>query len=144
LNLEGTKTIDQIRKDGIDFPIPKPMKFSWLASTFRPPELGSAEVNILNIFAKSDSQSAHGILKELKAAVRHTGKDPGYKDVHKRVKRLLQLKLIYQTENHFERGTKHYKITPYGLIASLDKDKDIFYSRLMKCYQDLWGRMIIL
>ena len=48
-------------------------------------------------------------------------KDPGYKDVHKRVKRLLQLKLIYQTGNHFERGAKHYRVTPYGAIASLDK-----------------------
>ena len=139
---------DQIRKDGIDKqtleriaymsnsvppePIPKPkpslFRFSWLASTYRPPELGSAEVNILNIFAKSYSQSTHGILKELKRYVPRTEKGPGYKDVHKRVKRLLRLKLIYQTENHFERGAKHYKITPYGLIASLDKD--IFYSGL--------------
>jgi hypothetical protein len=147
LELETTKTTDQIRKDGIDKqtlaymsnsvppkPIPKPkpslFRFSSLASTYRPPELGSAEVNILNIFAKSYSQSTYDILKELKRYVPRTEKGPGYKDVHKRVKRLLQLKLIYQTENHFERGAKHYKITPYGLIASLDKDKDIFYSRL--------------
>ena len=56
--------------------------------------------------------------------------------MHKRVERLLQLKLIYQTENHFG-GAKHYKITPYGLIASLDKD--IFYSRLSEKsgYEDL-------
>jgi hypothetical protein len=158
LNLEGTKAIDQMLKDGIDKqtlerivahmsnsvppePIPKPkpslFRFSWLASTYRPPELGSAEVNILNIFAKSYSQSAHGILEELKRYARRTEKCPGYKDVHKRVERLLQLKLIYQTENHFERGAKHYKITPYGLIASLDKD--IFYSRLSEKsgYEDL-------
>jgi hypothetical protein len=96
--------------------------FSYLASTYRPPELGSAEVRILNIFAKSNSQSAYGILKVLKRYVPHSEKGPGYKDVHKRVKRLLQLNLIYQTENQFERGAKHYKITPYGLIASLDKD----------------------
>lgn len=88
-------------------------RFSWLASTYRPPELGSAETNILNIFAKSYSQSAYGILKELKldAEKRRKGKSPGYKDVHKRVKRLLQLKLIYQTGNHFERGAKHYRDT---------------------------------
>jgi hypothetical protein len=47
---------------------------------------------------------------------------PAYKDVHKRVKRLLQLKLIYQTQNHFERGAKRYRITPSGLITTLDKN----------------------
>ncbi|MGA9150530.1 MAG: hypothetical protein WBZ36_08125 [Candidatus Nitrosopolaris sp.] len=109
-------------------PIPKPklslFRYSWLASTYRPPELGPAEIQILDLFAKSDSQSAYGILKELKTMAKVTRREssPAYKDVHKRVKRLLQLKLIYQTENHFERGAKHYRITPSGLITTLDKN----------------------
>jgi hypothetical protein len=37
--------------------------------------------------------------------------------VHKRVKRLVHLKLVEQINEHFERGAKHYKITPYGLIT---------------------------
>ena len=49
-------------------------------------------------------------------------KGSAYKDVHKRVKRLVNLKLIDQIKEYFERGAKHYKITPYGLITYLDKD----------------------
>lgn len=98
--------------------------YSGLAATYRPQALGPTEIEILSIFAKSDSNSAYGILKLLKLAAKGKGreKSPAYKDVHKRVKRLLELGLIYQTENHFERGAKHYRVTPYGLIASLDKD----------------------
>jgi hypothetical protein len=40
---------------------------------------------------------------------------------NKRVKRLVQLKLVDQIKEHFERGAKHYRITPYGLITCLDK-----------------------
>jgi hypothetical protein len=143
LNLEGIRNIEQIRKDGLDKqrleriaasmnnsvppePIPKPkpslFRFSWLASTYRPPELGSAELEILNLFAGEKSQSTYGIHKIPKTRARQRGKErsPAYKDVDKRVKRLVQLKLIYQLEEHL-RGAKHYRITPYGLITSLDK-----------------------
>jgi hypothetical protein len=138
-NLETTKARDQIRKDGIDKetletthmsnsvppePKPKPslFRYSWLASTYRPPELGSAELEILNLFAGEKSQSTYGIHKILKTRARQRGKErsPTYKDVDKRVKRLVQLKLIYQLEEHLG-GDKHYRITPYGLITSLDK-----------------------
>jgi hypothetical protein len=76
-------------------------------------------MEILTIFASSESQSAYGIFKELKrlAKMWHRERSSGYKDVHKRVKRLVHLKLIDQIEEHFERGAKHYKITPYGLIT---------------------------
>ena len=43
-----------------------------------------------------------------------------YKDIHKRVKRLAQLKLICEIKEHFERGAKHYRITPYGLIVCIN------------------------
>jgi hypothetical protein len=91
----------------------------WLVSTYRPQELGFAEIEILAIFAHSESQSVYGIFKELKklAKIWHRERSSAYKDVHKRVKRLVHLKLIDQIEEHFERGAKHYKITPYGLIT---------------------------
>jgi hypothetical protein len=94
-----------------------------LGSTYRPSELGFAEIKILSIFAHSKSQSVYGISKELKrlAEMSHRERSPAYKDVHKRVKRLVHLKLVEQIKEHFERGAKHYKITPYGLITYLDK-----------------------
>lgn len=97
--------------------------YTWLASTYRPPELGHAEIEILSIFADSKSQSVYGIFKELKrfAQMRHRERSSAYKDVHKRVKRLVHLELVEQIKEHFERGARHYKITPYGLITFLDK-----------------------
>jgi hypothetical protein len=96
-------------------------KYIWLVSTYRPPELGSAEIDILYLFADGKSHSAYDILKVLKKRAKDEGKEtsPGYKDAHKRVKRLVELELISQIEEHFERGAKHYRITPYGLITGL-------------------------
>lgn len=98
-------------------------EYKWLVSTYRPPELGSAEIDILELFGHGRSQSAYDILKVLKKRAKDRGKEtsPGYKDVHKRVKRLVELKLIYQIEEHFERAAKHYRITPYGLITTVDR-----------------------
>jgi hypothetical protein len=97
-------------------------EYTWLASTYRPPELGHAEIEILSIFAHNESQSVYGIFKENKkrAELWHRERSSAYKDVHKRVKRLAQLKLVDQIKEHFERGAKHYRITPYGLITYLD------------------------
>ena len=106
-------------------------EFLWLASTYRPPELGKDENYILYLFAKG-TQSAHDILEEFKkgkvrekqwikkyenAQAKVEDKSPSYKDVHKIVKRLVQLELIDQIENSEE--AKHYRVTPYGLITSL-------------------------
>lgn len=96
-------------------------KYAWLASTYKPPELGSAEIDILYLFAEGKSQSAYDIFKKKRLNEFGMKTKSNYKDVHKRVKRLVQLKLIYQIEEHFERGAKHFRITPYGLITSLDK-----------------------
>jgi hypothetical protein len=93
-------------------------EYTWLASTHRPPDLGQTEFKILDCFANRNSQSAYGIFGEL-------GKTIAYKDVHKRVKRLMQLKLIEQINDHFERGAKHYQITPYGLITKLSGSIDM-------------------
>ncbi|MGH9965345.1 MAG: hypothetical protein ACRD5E_11040 [Nitrososphaeraceae archaeon] len=91
-------------------------------STYRPPDLGEMEYRILDYFAFSESQSVYGIFKELKMEATEYGRtrSSAYKDVHKRVKRLSQLQLIEKVNEHFERGAKHYKITPYGLITNLD------------------------
>jgi len=98
-------------------------RYTWLASTYRAPELRHAELGILGIFANSKSQSVYGIFKELKrrAEMSRRQRSSVYKDVHKRVKRLVHLKLVEQIKEYFERGAKHYKITPYGLITYLDK-----------------------
>ncbi len=106
----------------VSYPYMASSKYIWLISTYRPPELGSAEIDMLYLFADSKSHSAYDILKVLKKRAKDGGKEtaPGYKDVHKRVKRLVQLNLISQIEEHFERGAKHYIITPYGLITSSD------------------------
>ena len=80
------------------------------------------EFRILDYFANNESQSVYGIFKELKGEAEEYGriKSSAYKDVHKRVKRLAQLKLVEQINEHFDRGAKHYRITPYGLITNLD------------------------
>jgi hypothetical protein len=110
-------------------------EFLRLASTYRPPELGQDENYILYLVAKG-IQSAHDINKEFKkgkvrekqwikkyenAQARVEDKSPSYKDVHKIIKRLAQLRLIYEVEKHSEEA-KHYRVTPYGLITSLAKD----------------------
>lgn len=98
-------------------------RYTWLASTYRPSGLGITEFGILDLFAQSESLSAYGIFKpnedleSIALYYRHSS----YKDVHKRVKRLVQLKLIDRIDESFERGAKHYKITPYGLITYLDQ-----------------------
>ena len=87
------------------------------------------EYKILDYFVFSKSQSAYGIFKEIKAEATKYGRirSSSYKDVHKRVKRLEELKLIEQISGHFERGAKHYRITPYGLITNLDIAMDVHH-----------------
>jgi hypothetical protein len=120
--------------------------YTWLVSTYRPPELGSAELEILGLFAEDKSQSTYGILKQLKKRAKDRGKErsPAYKDVHKRVKRLVQLKLIYQIEEHFERGAKHYRITPYGLITRLDKTLSEDYRHIVYNKDNIVIRSLLL
>jgi hypothetical protein len=98
-------------------------EFASLASTYRPPELGSAEVDMLYLFAQGKSLSAYDILKKKREeSIGFEGKPkPNYKDVHKRVQRLAELKLIEPVTGLFKRRAKYYKITSYGLITSLDK-----------------------
>jgi hypothetical protein len=92
-----------------------------LASTYRPPELGSAEIKMLYLFAEGKSQSAYDILKKKREeSIGFKGK-PNYKDVHKRVQRLAELELIEPVTGLFKRSAKYYRITSYGLITSLDK-----------------------
>jgi hypothetical protein len=110
-------------------------EFLWLASTYRPPELGKDEDYILYLVAKGN-QSAYDILEELKKAqVRRRewsekyekaqaqveDKSPRYEDVHKILKRLVQLN---QIEKHSEEA-KHNRITHYGLITSLASAPEI-------------------
>jgi hypothetical protein len=99
--------------------------YTWLASTYRPPELGYRELEILSIFAHRKSESVYGVFKDFKRQAEFLKMERflSYKDAHKRVKRLVHLKLIDQIPEHFERGAKYYKITAYGLITYLAKTR---------------------
>jgi hypothetical protein len=126
IHKKGHKSVSYLTKEcdkAVTYPYMPCLEYMWLISTYRPAELGSAEINILGIFANSKSQSVYGISKELKKQAESWGreKSSAYKDVHKRVKRLAYLKLLDQINEHFERGAKHYRITPHGLITYLDK-----------------------
>jgi hypothetical protein len=98
-------------------------RYTWLVSTFRPVELGRVESNILSLFLENPSNSTYNIYKKYKEYSVGISGDTGYpkplayKNIHKRVKRLAQLKLIEPIEGHFDRGAKYYRASPYGLIT---------------------------
>lgn len=87
-------------------------------STFRPADIGSVELEILDHFANTRSSSAYQIFTIFK---KNSGnRSISYKNIHKRVIRLLELNLIYKIEGNFDRGAKHYRISTYGLIIYLN------------------------
>ena len=88
-----------------------------MISTFNPIELGRVELDILDYIANSSSISVYQIYKNLQEST--WKKSISYKNIHKRVKRLLDLKLIYEIEGKFRRGAKPYRITTHGLINFL-------------------------
>jgi hypothetical protein len=88
-----------------------------MMSTFNPIELGRVELDILDYIANSSSISVYQIYKNLQES--SWKKSISYKNIHKRVKRLLDLKLIYEIEGKFRRGSKPYRITTQGLINFL-------------------------
>lgn len=87
-----------------------------LLSTYRPAELGSTEQKILYYFVETDHASAYDVFKDFSDEFSNS---IAYKNIHKRIKRLEQLNLIEIVDENFERGAKHYKITPYGLTTFL-------------------------
>jgi hypothetical protein len=95
--------------------------FTSKVSTYRPAELGDVEFEILGHFAENGSAfSTYQIFKMFNTAKTTSGirKTPAsYKNTHKRVKRLVQLKLIEEIKGDFERGAKHYRVSTYGLIS---------------------------
>src|SRR5262249_41294328 len=93
-------------------------KYIWQVSTYRPVELGDVELEILGHFVNTISTSTYEIFKILNTVSLATrNKSASYKNTHKRVKRLDQLKLIEEIKGHFERGAKHYRASTYGLIS---------------------------
>ena len=89
-----------------------------LISTCRPMTFGRVELDILGYIAlHSVSISAYQIFKDLEES--SWKKSISYKNIHKRVKRLLELKLIFEIKENFKRGAKHYRITTQGLIIFL-------------------------
>ncbi len=88
-----------------------------MISTFRPIELGPVELDILEYIGHSTSISVYQIYKNLQE--NRWKKSISYKNIHKRVIRLLELKLIYEIKGNFRRGAKPYRITTHGLINFL-------------------------
>lgn len=93
------------------------LEYMSLLSCFRPTNLGAVELNILYQFAINEHLSTYMIFKKFNQSV--TKKGIAYKNIHKRVKRLEKLNLIQPTNEKYDRGAKHYKITPYGLTSLL-------------------------
>lgn len=85
------------------------------ASTFRPKDLGWVELSILEKFARNPHMSAYAVFKYYKETPLE--KPIAYKNIHKRIKRLEELRLIQPLEKYFERGAKHYEITTHGLFT---------------------------
>ncbi|MDN5846761.1 MAG: hypothetical protein L0H53_10865 [Candidatus Nitrosocosmicus sp.] len=116
-------------------------------STFRPIDLGWVESSILYQFAKSKHLSAYSIFKYYKE--NRWEKPMAYKNIHKRIKRLEELRLIQHVEGNFERGAKPYEITTFGLLAFMSlstsdgaefihhhKDNVIFKSLLLEYFEE--------
>ena len=89
-------------------------EYTWCVSTFKPPALGDVELAILDFFGNAQSFNVYSIYKQLKRD--HFSQSISYKNIHKRVKRLLKLKLIESVAGSFPKGAKHYRINAYGLI----------------------------
>lgn len=82
-------------------------EYAWKVSTYRPVELGDVEFEILGQFANRISTSTYEVFKILNTASLATRNKPAsYKNIHKRVKRLIQLKLIEEIKGQFVRGAK--------------------------------------
>jgi hypothetical protein len=103
-------------------------EYRWFVSTCKPTELGSVELETLDQFANNPSSSVYKIYKAFKERAEKgipswtwASRFIAYKNVHKRVKRLSQLKLIEKIEGHYERGAKFYRISPYGLVNYVGK-----------------------
>ena len=92
-------------------------KYIWQVLTYRPVELGDVELEILGHFVNRASTSTYEIFKILNTVSTRRNTAASYKNTHKRVKRLDQVKLIEEIKGHFERSAKHYRATSYGLIS---------------------------
>jgi hypothetical protein len=88
-------------------------------SIYKPISLGKTEQDFLEEIKTYGEISVYQLFKnrikkENKISI---GKPMAYKNVHKRVKRLLDLNLIEEVEGSFERGAKYYQITTFGIIT---------------------------
>lgn len=79
-------------------------------------DLGPVEIQILIEFIFNKHLSTYSIYKSYK---RNLDRPMAYKNVHKRIKRLEQIKMIQQIDKNFDRGAIHYEISTYGLLYLL-------------------------
>src|SRR5215469_13391828 len=94
-------------------------EYAWKVSTYRPVELGDVEFQILSYFANGSSLSTYQLLKIFNKlrATPASKIATSYKNIHKRVKRLAQLKLIEEIKGPFGRHARYYRASTYGLIS---------------------------
>lgn len=113
-----------------------------IISTYRPVQLREDEERILYFLIRGDIEKSYELEKKnnslyyqveetinnnknivyysifaLCRKLRDNHEGLSYKNVHKKVKRLLKLKLIEEVEGKFGHRAKYYKATPYGLIC---------------------------
>jgi hypothetical protein len=106
-------------------------------STYRPFKLDFTYESILQVFAENESSSVYQVFKRLtdvRPGLIKSGLD--YKNVHVRIKRLVELKQIEQLKKHFERGAIHYRITTNGLISYLSQITDTIDFNVIKIHKD--------
>ena len=88
-------------------------------SIYKPISLGKTEEQFLEEIKKYGKISVYQLFKNRKKEEDKISivKQMAYKNVHKRVKRLLDLNLIEEIKGNFERGAKYYQITTFGIIT---------------------------
>lgn len=113
-------------------------EYMWNVALFKPTELGRFEVSLLQAMISS------GIPVSTYEVWKYWGfHNIAYKNVHKRLARLRQLKIIKGTEEKSPRGTgapdrgaKYYKVSLFGFIQAMDSFYLNFPKDLIKNYKN--------
>jgi DNA-binding PadR family transcriptional regulator len=93
-------------------------KYTSIISKYQPTNLGDVE-SLFLIKIAGGPKSAYSLFSQLKSQ----SKPMAYRNVHKRLKRLEELKFIEQEkeEQKFKRNAIYYKLTTFGLFYILSK-----------------------
>jgi DNA-binding HxlR family transcriptional regulator len=102
-------------------------EYTSIISKYQPTVLGHVE-SLFLIKITGGHNSAYSLFSQLKSQ----STPMAYKNVHKRLKRLEQLKLIEQEEEQkFKRNAIYYKLTTFGLFYILSNDPNSWKKDLL-------------